>query len=337
MRGLRTLLVVLGVSLAAVAGGMSWGISQLRQPLPANSQGLVIEVPSGSHLRGLATDLHQRGVLERPSLWITYGRLTGLATRIRAGEYEVPAGATAISLLEQFVDGSVFLHSVTLVEGWRFGQALAEIRAHPAIQVTALGSEGIMEALGRPGLHPEGQLFPDTYYFPRGATDIDVVRQAHSALTEQLNRVWESRQVGLPLESAYDALILASIVEKETALASERAQISGVFVRRLEKGMRLQTDPTVIYGLGESFDGNLRRRDLETDGPYNTYRRKGLPPSPIALVGEASLRAAVNPAPGESLFFVATGEPDGSHYFSTTVEEHNRAVQRYLAKLRNRR
>lgn len=337
MRGLRTFVVVLAVS-AMVAGGLAWwAFVQLGKPLPNDVQGMVVEVPNGSHLRGLASVLNEQGIIEQPGLWTAYGRVSGLSTRIRAGEYEIPSGATPMSLLQQFVDGNVFLHSVTIVEGWRFNQALAEIQNHPAIVKSNVNSETAMDQLGKLGVHPEGQLFPDTYYFPKGTSDVDVLQQAHEALEKQLQLAWDSRAEGLPLESAYEALTLASIVEKETALAAERPIISGVFVRRLEKGMRLQTDPTVIYGLGESFDGNLRRRDLNRDGPYNTYRRKGLPPSPIALVGEASLQAAVQPAPGDSLFFVATGDPDGSHYFSATVEEHNKAVQRYLAKLRSNR
>ena len=239
--------------------------------------------------------------------------------------------------MHQLVDGDVHLHTVTIVEGWRFSQALAAIRGHPAVETTELSPQELMKALGKSGIHPEGQFFPDTYSFPRGTKDVDLLGQAHRALEAALEEAWQDRDTGIPLTGPYDALILASIVEKETALDRERAEIAGVFARRLEKGMRLQTDPTVIYGLGDSFDGNLRRSDLNRDGPYNTYRRKGLPPTPIALTGAASLKAAVRPAEGSTLFFVATGDPDGSHYFSTTVEEHNQAVQRYLAKLRGRR
>ena len=192
-----------------------------------------------------------------------------------------------------------------------------------------------MRRLGSEGVHPEGQFYPDTYSFPRGTTELEVLRQAHQALKDVLATVWEQRQT-LALRNSYEALVLASIIEKETALGSERRRIAGVFSRRLQRGMRLQTDPTVIYGLGDSFDGNLRRVDLDTDTPYNTYTRAGLPPTPIALPGGEALRAAVAPDDRESLYFVATGDPDGSHYFSTSLAEHNWAVARYLARVRNR-
>ena len=222
------------------------------------------------------------------------------------------------------------------IEGWTFHEALIAIREHPAVSVTGEPDPGarIVRELGLEGDNAEGWLLPETYAFPRGTTDVELVRMAAEAMREQLREAWERRGDGLPIEDPYEALILASIIEKETGLASERPRIAGVFARRLERGMRLQTDPTVIYGLGSAFDGNLRRADLERDTPYNTYTRSGLPPTPIALPGRASLDAAVRPAAGDALYFVATGEPDGSHYFSRTLEEHNQAVRRYLARRR---
>jgi UPF0755 protein len=209
------------------------------------------------------------------------------------------------------------------------------VRSHSAIDASALDNEAIMAALGAPGVHPEGQFFPDTYRFPRGTRDLDVLRLAHQALATRLDSVWRNRSPDVSLENEYEALILASIIEKETALPSERRRIAGVFHERLRRNMRLQTDPTVIYGLGDTFDGNLRRQDLERDTPYNTYTRAGLPPTPIALPGAGSLEAAVTPEMSGAIYFVATGRGDGSHYFSTTLEEHERAVREYLRQLRS--
>jgi UPF0755 protein len=234
------------------------------------------------------------------------------------------------------VSGQVYLHELTIVEGSRFADAVATVRAHPAIAAGTLDDAAIMAALGTPGVHPEGQLFPDTYRFPKGTSDIELLRIAHDALVTRLDAAWQQRDSDIVLETPYEALVLASIIEKETALPSERPLISGVFQQRLRRRMRLQTDPTVIYGLGPSYDGNLRRQDLERDTPYNTYTRFGLPPTPIALVGAAALEAAVKPAPSEALYFVATGRGDGSHRFSATLEEHERAVSDYLRQLRSR-
>lgn len=213
------------------------------------------------------------------------------------------------------------------------------MRAHPAVRLTPSGAASgeLMKGLGLAGRHPEGQFFPDTYHFPRNTPDVEVFREAYTLMQRKLDAAWAQRHPDLPLAGPYAALVLASIIEKETALDSERRQISGVFTRRLKRGMRLQTDPTVIYGLGDAFDGNLRRRDLERDTPYNTYTRAGLPPTPIALPGEASLLAAVQPDDGDALYFVATGKGDGSHYFSATLAEHNRAVRRYLETRRQGR
>jgi len=216
---------------------------------------------------------------------------------------------------------------MTIVEGWRFAELLRALRTNPAIVASTLDGPGIMTALGEPGVHPEGQFFPDTYSFAKGTTELDVLRQAHQALQTRLDAAWQSRAADTLLKSPYEALILASIIEKETALPAERRLIAGVFHQRLRRNMRLQTDPTVIYGLGESFDGNLRRDDLERDTPYNTYTRGGLPPTPIALPGQASLTAALHPDQTRFLYFVARG--DGSSQFSTNLDDHNRAVNKY--------
>jgi UPF0755 protein len=229
----------------------------------------------------------------------------------------------------------VYLHQLTIVEGWRFVDLLQALRANPAIVASTLDGAGIMTALGEQGVHPEGQFFPDTYSFPKGTADLDVLRQAHQAMQTRLDAAWQARTADSLLRSPYEALILASIIEKETALPAERRLIAGVFHQRLRRNMRLQTDPTVIYGLGPSFDGNLRRDDLERDTPYNTYTRGGLPPTPIALPGAGALEAAVMPEITGAVYFVATGRGDGSHHFSATLEEHERAVRDYLRQLRN--
>jgi UPF0755 protein len=234
------------------------------------------------------------------------------------------------------VAGDVVQYRVTIVEGLRYDEALAVVRAHEAVLSTDFAAMDIMRELGKPDLHPEGQFLPDTYSFARGTLDIDVMRRAHDALESTLADAWNARTEATAVDSPYAALILASIIEKETALPSERPLISGVFNRRLRAGMRLQADPTVIYGLGERYDGDIRTLDLRADTPYNTYTRAGLPPTPIALPGAAAIFAALAPTPGEALYFVATGEPDGSHAFSATLEEHNAAVRRFLARQRQR-
>jgi UPF0755 protein len=329
----RVLLSALAIVVAAGGGAAAIAWSGLNAAMNVGDDGAMLDIPVGSSLSRVSAELAERGVLRAPRLLALYGRLTGDATRIHAGEYRIEPGTSPRVLLAQLVDGNVVLHTLTVVEGWRFTEFLDALRAHPAIVAGTEDSEEIMTMLGASGVHPEGQFFPDTYRFPRGTTDLDILRQAHDAMNEALETVWNQRQT-LVLNSAYEALILASIIEKETALGSERQRISGVFSRRLERRMRLETDPTVIYGLGDDFDGDIRAADLAADTPYNTYRRFGLPPTPISLPGLASLRAAVEPDDGDALFFVATGEPDGSHYFSATLEEHNTAVARYLERLR---
>jgi UPF0755 protein len=330
LRGLAVAL--LGVLAAAAFAGLAW--RELNAPLTIAAEGEWVRVPSGTSLRRVTAELGARGVLDQPWLLALYGGATGEATRIRAGEYQVAPGTTPLTLLATLVAGEVYLHQITIVEGSRFTEMLAALRAHPAVSATALGQDAIMSALGAAGVHPEGQFFPDTYRFPHGTSDLEILRLAHAALTTRLRIAWDARRPDLRLASDYEALILASIIEKETGLASERKLISGVFHERLRRNMRLQTDPTVIYGMGEAFDGNLRRQDLERDTPYNTYTRGGLPPTPIALPGAESIEAAVAPEISGALYFVATGLGDGSHYFSTTLEEHERAVREYLRRLR---
>lgn len=319
---------------AGVAGGLAW--RELNAPLSIPDDGVMIDVPAGTPLWRLTANLNSRGLMANPRLLGWYARLTGDATHIHAGEYRLEPGLTPVQLLARLVDGDVYLHHVTIVEGWRFADMIDALRKQPAIDASALDADSVMAVLGEPDTHPEGQFLPDTYSFEKGTPAMTILERAHAALEATLADAWARRAPGLAIETPYQALILASIIEKETALASERPAISGVFNRRLQRGMRLQTDPTVIYGLGEEFDGDLRTRDLSRDTPYNTYTRRGLPPTPIALAGKESIEAAVAPDRSDALYFVATGDPDGSHRFSATLEEHNRAVAEYLRRTRER-
>ncbi len=308
----------------------------LDTPLAGSAEGWVLDLKPGMGVGDIVRELQKQPGLSRPALYLeTHIRLNGLASRLKAGEYAVTPRITPRGLIEQIAAGRVIQHALSVVEGWTFQQLRQALAAHPKIVQTLREASDaeIMTRLGRAGDHPEGRFFPDTYHFPTGTTDEAFLRRALAAMDRQLNDAWSRRAPNAPLDGPYQALILASIVEKETGLPEERPAVAGVFARRLQKGMLLQTDPTVIYGLGDAFDGNLRRKDLVADTPYNTYTRKGLPPTPIALPGAASLAAAVNPAPGNALYFVATG--DGGHAFSATLAEHNQAVRRYQLKRKN--
>ena len=311
----------------------------LQGPIAGLVEPTVFEVPRGASLTSVARRLEQAGLMERPSSWLRHATREGLSTRLKAGEYRLQPGTSPEMLLDQFVAGDVILHAVTLPEGWNFRQALAAIQSHPQVtaELRGLDDASILARLGMRDSHPEGLFFPDTYRFPRGTSDREIMRQAHARLEDELAAAWSRRAADLPLETPYEALILASLVEKETGAADERPQIAGVFVNRLRKGMRLQTDPSVIYGLGAGFDGNLRRRDLESDTAYNTYTRSGLPPTPIALAGRAALEAAVRPSTTDALYFVATGLGDGRHMFADSLAAHNANVSRHIANLRRGR
>ena len=304
----------------------------LRRPLLLQAPA-VFEIAKGRHLEGIAADLDDRSFLPtgRARLYLRlYGRLNPNVAALKAGEYQLTPGMTPIDAMNLFASGKVLLHELRIVEGWRFAQALEAVRQNEVLQhtlpATAAANE-VMAAIGRPDEDAEGRFFPDTYRFPRGTSDVAFLKRAYAANEKLLQEEWDKRDNGLPYRMPYQALIMASIVERETGLPDERAQIAGVFVRRLQKGMRLQTDPTVIYGLGLAFDGNLRKRDLLADAPYNTYTREGLPPTPICLPGRAALQAALHPASGNTFYFVSRG--DGSHEFSATLKEHEAAVRRY--------
>lgn len=336
----RWIAVVAAALLAVVLG--SWGLAaldrhRLGQPMVAVDSPTIVLIEPGSSLGGIARQLASVGLLAHPDSWIREAKRRGIEARLRAGEYEIGPGATPLELLDRLVSGEVVLHQVTLLEGWTLRQVMEAVRLHPAITPTLPTNPdpaALARSLGLQVSHPEGMLFPDTYRFQRGTTDLSLLRQAAARMEAELSNAWAARVEGLPLSNAYEALILASIVEKETGAAEERGLIAGVFTNRLRRGMRLQTDPTVIYGIGPNFSGNLTRAHLNQDGPYNTYRRAGLPPTPIALAGRESLRAATQPTPTPYVFFVATGTGDGRHYFAATLAEHNRNVARHIASLR---
>jgi UPF0755 protein len=329
LRALAVFIVCAG-TIAAVAGWY-WNDMQanLDQPIVLRSESELFEIKRGSTLSELASRLAQAGWVKHPLYLRFEARRLGIGGRIQAGLYEIPDAATPRDLLRKFVAGDVKTFTITFIEGTTFSEMRAVLARHPHLEQSLKGRTvtDILAGLA-PGLdHPEGWFFPSTYRFSAGQSDADILRRAHTRLVEILDRHWHERMPDLPYAERTDALIMASIIEKETGRSDERAMIAGVFVRRLQKGMKLQTDPTVIYGLGETFDGNLRRIDLQTDTPYNTYTRPGLPPTPIAMPGEASIRAALHPTAGDTLYFVGKG--DGSHAFSRTLAEHNAAVRRY--------
>jgi len=317
---------VLLVAGAAWRGFETW----MDAPLQLRTSTLV-ELPEGGNLTHFLGELHSRGFVAHPVLLRLHARLNGIANRVRAGEYRLEPGLTPRQLLAILLAGDVVQYAVTIIEGTTLQQVFARLREQPQLRIV-LDDVPATELLGQLGLEhasgsAEGLFFPDTYHFHRGMRDADILLAAYRRMQEILGEEWEQRDSGLPYADRYEALVMASLIERETGVAAEREQIAGVFVRRLRAGMLLQTDPSVIYGLGEAFAGNLTRAHLQMPGPYNTYLNPGLPPTPIALPGRASIHAALHPAAGGALYFVARG--DGSHEFSDTLEQHNRAVQRF--------
>ncbi len=336
--------LILIAELALVAAGI--GAAALYQRLERNYLGAGpsgapsrIQVAPGESLRVVLARLESAGALSHAREVQWYLRLHRLQPRVQAGSYEIPAHASPEQILTMFEEGRVILEQLTVVEGSTFADFLEQLAHEPDVSHTLLGKspEEVMSALGHPGENPEGRFFPDTYRFAANTTDAVILGLAYQAMQQALAAAWRERSPELPLATPEQALILASMVEKEAQLKSERARIAGVFLNRLRKGMRLQSDPTVIYGLGARYDGEIHTRDLLSDTPYNTYTRGGLPPTPIALPGRESLVAAVCPEESGDLYFVATGLGDGAHHFSRTLEEHNSAVKAYLAQLRRAR
>jgi len=325
MRWFRRVAWLGGALLAAFAAWFAgYGYTEIAIGKP-----LQFSLKHGSSLRGATHQIQAAGVLRSPRQFELLARIYGVSNRIQAGNYEIGGAITPVALIRKITSGDHSQDQITFVEGWTLTQMRAALDSHAAIRHDTQGvvESEMVKRLGIPHASAEGLFFPDTYYFTNGTSDAAILQRAYRAMQAQLDLVWKSRAGGLPLENPYQALILASIIEKETGQPGERALIAAVFMNRLRLGMRLQTDPTVIYGLGAQFDGDLRKRDLLADGPYNTYTREGLPPTPIAMPGADSLAAALDPAPSKALYFVARG--DGTSYFSATLAEHERAVTKY--------
>lgn len=326
LRFLKTVfLLALLAALGVAAAGWWW----LHQPLRLPAATVDLSIEPGMVPRQVAKAVVDAGVATHPDLLYAWFRLSGQGRQIKAGSYELAQGITPERLLDKLARGEESLRAITLVEGWNIRQLRAALAKGDQLKPDTrnLSEADLMKLLGRPGVHPEGRFFPDTYTYAKGSSDVAVLKRAMRAMDKRLAEAWAQRTPASVVKTPEDALVLASIVEKETGKAADRTLVATVFNNRLRIGMPLQTDPTVIYGLGESFDGNLRKVDLQTDTPWNTYTRPGLPPTPIAMPGKASLLAAVQPAPGKFLYFVAKG--DGTSHFSDNLDEHNRAVNRY--------
>lgn len=326
MTWIKRLFLLALVAVFIAAGSLAW---YAQRPLAFEPMPKTVNVAPGMHFRALAAMLEREGVLGNAQAFWLLGRVLDKGHVLRAGTYTIDAPISPLALLDKFERGEVTLAAVQFIEGWNWREVRAALAAQPLLKQDSAGMSDaeILQAIGAVERHPEGLLFPDTYLFAPHASDLQVLRRAYRLQQEKLATAWETRAPNLPYKTAYEALVMASIVEKETGVAYERPQIAGVLVNRLKKGMRLQTDPTVIYGLGDRFDGNLRRADLQTDTPYNTYTRSGLPPTPIAMPSEAAIQAALNPAKTQALYFVSRN--DGTHVFSATLEAHNRAVNEY--------
>ncbi len=322
---------------AAGAGWFGWSDYQryLDQPIALSAEGQQFTVEPGWSAKRVADQLEQQGIIQKRHWFDVYARLSNKAGGIKSGEFNLQPPLTVPALFDTLVKGQTIQYSLAIIEGSNWKQAMARVASsadlkHTLDDQTLQSADALMSALGETGIYPEGQFFSDTYAFPKGTTDVEYLRRAKKMLDKVLQEEWDARAEDLPIKTPYEALILASIVEKETAVASERPLIAGVFHARLLKKMRLQTDPTVIYGMGDSYDGNIRRSDLTTDTPYNTYTRAGLPPTPISMVGREAIHAVLHPLETKALYFVARG--DGSHQFSETLEQHNAAVRKYQLK-----
>lgn len=336
MRGRAAGRIVLLLAVLAIAAA-AWGWRDFshfsRTPLQVGATGDSIDIGRGSSFKNIVADLRRhRATRASPLYWRALAEQMRVAGKLHAGEYALTPGLTPRQLLANMASGKVLRRNFTVVDGWTFQQLRQALAGAEKLKHDSAGLDdaAIMQRLAAPGELPEGRFLPETYAYVKGDSELDILRRAHQAMARELASLWAGREADLPLATPYDALILASIVEKETGRPDERARIAGVFVRRLRDRMLLQTDPTVIYGMGARYAGNIRRSDLTTDTPYNTYTRPGLPPTPIALPGKAALQAALHPAPGEALYFVARG--DGGHVFSSTLAEHNRNVDCYQRK-----
>ncbi len=333
---LKALIGLLVAAILLAAAGAGWMAWFAHQPLALRESPLEFTVPPRSTLTRAAGDIARSGVSMSPWQFALLARVVGKDKAVKAGTYSVETGITPLSLLDKLARGEVVQVEILFAEGWTFRQMREALDAHPHLrhETRGLPEAEIMRRLGAPDVPAEGRFFPDKYKVAKAAADLEVLRTAYRTMQRHLESAWSARKDGLPLADPNEALILASIVEKETGHAMDRTAVAAVFLNRLRAGMKLQADPTVIYGMGESFDGNLRRRDLEADTPYNTYTRTGLPPTPIANPGLAALQATVNPAESDALYFVARG--DGTSQFSRTLDEHNRAVTKYQLRGRGK-
>ena len=337
---LLRMMLVLALAAGGVAAWQWLGYQRFADaPMPGLAEDASLVVARGDSLDKVLRKLEEQGVATGERLhWQLLARQTGAAGKLQVGEYALAQYKSPRALLLAMRDGKVVRRMFTIVEGWNIRELRAALAKAPLLQETAgLDDAALMKALGHEGQHPEGRFLPETYAWVRGDSDMDILRRAHADMARALDEAWASRAQGLPLANKDEALVLASIVEKETGIAEERPQIAGVFVRRLRIGMRLQTDPTVIYGMGAAYQGNIRRSDLTADTPYNTYTRAGLTPTPIAMPGKAALRAATQPAEGDALYFVAVGDGSGRHVFSRNLGEHNAAVREYVQRYRAQR
>ena len=332
----KSAVLVAVLALLAAAAGY-WARQELRRGAD-NTAAVVVKIPAGAGLRAALSAVSAAGALRQPRLLEWYARWQRSGTTPKAGRYLIEAHATPLQLLQQLQEGRVILEQLTVVEGWTFAQMRQALAADPNVthEWAGLDDRALMANLGQAGASAEGQFFPDTYRFAAGTPDREIYRMAFERMQRELAAAWQGRDHDVPFRSARELLIFASIVERETGRADERAKVAAVFANRLRKGMRLQSDPTVIYGLGSRYDGDIRTRDLRTDSPYNTYTRAGLTPTPIALPGAASLAAAAHPAPIRALYFVAAANGDGTHVFSETLAEHNAAVKRLVARTRRK-
>jgi UPF0755 protein len=330
------IVVIVALSAGIVVGQLN---GFLDGPIDLENEQVSFEIEQGASFGNIAAKLEQQGIIASASKLRFYARWSEQASRVQAGEYLIENGSTPRQILEQFTSGAVKLYSFTIIEGWNQWDLLRALHNDPQLNATMTEEDwpALLAELGANTSHPEGLFLPETYHFPNGTSDRKLLAQAYELSAQTLADEWANRSEDSIVDTPYEALILASIIEKETARVDERKRIAGVFTRRINKGMRLQTDPTVIYGIGRDFNGNLTRKDMRTPTPYNTYTRHGLPPTPIAMPGQAAINAALHPAEGEELYFVATGLSDGSHKFSVTKEEHDAAVAEYLQRLRSRR
>ncbi|MGH8807336.1 MAG: endolytic transglycosylase MltG [Noviherbaspirillum sp.] len=320
---------LVAIVIFSILGAAALGFWAFRPITEAGTPPIEFSIQAGSSVRSSTRQIADAGIPVNPALLEILARLSGDSATLKAGNYELKPGTTPLALIRQLVRGEFAQEVLAIIEGWTFRQMRQAIAAHPALKhdTVALSDNELMARISPDYKLPEGLFFPDTYLFAKGASDLQIYRQAHTLMLKRLIEAWSRRAPSVPYQSPYEALIMASIIEKETGQKSERDMIAAVFVNRLKQGMRLQTDPTVIYGMGDKFQGNIRKRDLETDTPYNTYTRRGLPPTPIALPGAESLDAAMNPANSNVLYFVSNG--NGSSVFSTNLADHNRAVNKY--------